>query len=233
MDCLDGVPDADITPRDYTIPKDCHAYERSKLVQMDDPLPRDLGRSIGLGLALVAAGLVVGFGSTLTELLADPLNPGTAIEQANPTVTLLFAVLGIIVWQLGKTYALFVTLPRAAGRAAGRQLDATQLASEVHNSLDDRLASLEVELEETRRAVRDLEDDAEIATFDERDHVDADETPAIESGSSEPASLPSSSSTHTAQDESDDTTGKAEENGENDEMSDGTADTDGDRDPIA
>lgn len=207
--------------------------------------------SLVAGLALVAAGFVVGFGGALTELFADPLNPGSSIEQANPTVTLLFVALGVVVWQLGRTYALFVTLPRAAGRAAGRQLDATHLASEVHDSLDDRLAALEVEIEETRRAVRELEDDAELATFDERDHIEDDETPALESGATETetASLSSSSPSDPTQPDGttdvatgtdgDDDTNDTDETGgnrENGEQSDATADgdeRDGESDPLA
>ncbi|ELY71068.1 hypothetical protein [Natrinema versiforme] len=130
--------------------------------------------ALGLGLALVAAGFLAGFGGAITGLLADPLNPGPAIESANPMITLLFAALGIVVWQLGKSYALFVTLPRAAGRAAGRQLDANRLASEVHDGLDDRLADMEAELAETRRAVEALEEGGRTATFDEREHLDDD-----------------------------------------------------------
>ncbi|WP_229504719.1 hypothetical protein [Natrinema versiforme] len=128
--------------------------------------------ALGLGLALVAAGFLAGFGGAITGLLADPLNPGTAIESANPTITLLFAALGIVVWQLGKSYALFVTLPRAAGRAAGRQLDSNRLASEVHDGLDDRLADMEAEIAETRRAIEALEENDRTATFDEREHLD-------------------------------------------------------------
>lgn len=116
------------------------------------------------GLALVVVGLFAGFGGAVTTLVANPLDPGPAIDQANPTITLFFAVLGLVVWQLGKTYALFVTLPRAAGRAAGRQLDANRLASEVHDGLGDRLAEMEAEIEATRRAVQALEDETSATT---------------------------------------------------------------------
>ncbi|MDS0473920.1 hypothetical protein [Natrinema sp. 1APR25-10V2] len=136
-----------------------------------------------LGLALVAAGLVVGFGGAITALFTDPLDPGPAIEQANPVITLLFAALGVVVWQLGKTYALFVTLPRAAGRAAGRQVDANRVASEVRDSLEDRLTDLETEIEETRRAVEALEDGDRQLTYDEREHG-ADEPSASVSNTS-------------------------------------------------
>ena len=56
---------------------------------------------------MVVLGVIAGLGTAVTDLVADPPNPGTAIEQANPVVTLAFAVVGFVVWQLGKTYALF------------------------------------------------------------------------------------------------------------------------------
>ncbi|WP_455448758.1 hypothetical protein [Natrinema thermotolerans] len=130
--------------------------------------------SLVLGLALVGAGLLAGFGSAVTTLFTDPRNAESAIEQADPIITLLFAAAGIVVWQLGKTYALFVTLPRAAGRAAGRQLDATKLASEVQDGLDDRLSDLEDDLAETKRAVRALESDGQTTTFDETDRLEGE-----------------------------------------------------------
>ncbi len=130
--------------------------------------------SLLLGLALVGAGLFVGFGSAVTTLFTDPRNFESAVSQSDPIVTLLFATVGIVVWQLGKTYALFVTLPRAAGRAAGRQLGATELASEVQDGLDDRLSDLEDELTETRRAVRALEGDGRTTTFDEDDRLEGE-----------------------------------------------------------
>ncbi|AGB32877.1 hypothetical protein C488_09509 [Natrinema pellirubrum DSM 15624] len=110
----------------------------------------------------------------VTTLFTDPRNAESAIEQADPIITLLFAAAGIVVWQLGKTYALFVTLPRAAGRAAGRQLDTTKIASEVQDGLDDRPSDLEDDLAETKRAVRALEGDGQTTTFDETDRLEGE-----------------------------------------------------------
>lgn len=130
------------------------------------------------GLALVAMGFVAGFGSAVTNLVADPLNPGPAIEQANPTVTLVFCLLGLIVWQFGKTYALFLTLPRASGRAAARRVDGDRLAADVADRLEDRLAAIERDVAETRREVERLKRDSHTASYDERD--------ALEDGDSAP-----------------------------------------------
>lgn len=128
-----------------------------------------------LGLILVAIGVVVGFGTAVTSLVADPLTPGPAIDRANPLVTLAFAMVGLVVWQVGKTLALFVTLPRAAGRSAARQFDSSRLRSEVLEGLDDRLAELQADVEETRRSVRELKRAEYADHFDERDHLEADD----------------------------------------------------------
>ncbi|WP_254763270.1 hypothetical protein [Natrinema marinum] len=149
--------------------------------------------SLVLGLALVALGLVIGFGGAVTVLFTAPLDPGPAIEQANPVITVVFAVLGVVVWQLGKTYALFATLPRAAGRAAGRQVDANRVASEVRDSLEERLTDLESEIEATRRAVEALDDGDRRLTYDEREHreeasSESEPNPSSDRGPSPPSS---------------------------------------------
>ncbi|SEW02223.1 hypothetical protein [Natrinema salifodinae] len=197
--------------------------------------------ALGLGLALVAVGLLVGFGSSITALLADPLNPGPALERADPTITVAFTVLGVVVWQLGKTYALFVTLPRATGRAAAQQLDSTRLASEVRDGLDDRLAELEAEVEATRRTVDALETDERVATFDEdrvQDAAAGNETPELESGvesrSSETAPLPPSSPSNAPVDAADTDAGSGDGGDSADGASVDSHSTDDDRDdPLA
>ncbi|WP_254522587.1 hypothetical protein [Natrinema caseinilyticum] len=150
--------------------------------------------SLVLGLALVAAGLFAGFGGAATTLVTDPLNPDLALEQANPMITLLLAVFGIVVWQVGKTYALFMTLPRAAGQAATGHSDSDRVASEVRDGLDDRLARMEAELEETRRAIEALEAGNRRVTGDEPASVGDDESATWKSRSSGSSPAPPSSS---------------------------------------
>lgn len=171
--------------------------------------------SLVLGLALVGAGLFVGFGSAVTTLFTDPRNAESAIGQADPIITLLFAAAGLVVWQLGKTYALFVTLPRAAGRAAGRQLDATKLASEVQDGLDDRLSDLEDDLAETKRAVRALEAEADhTATFDEDGlEGETDRPPELEPAAAETNPPPSSPSDGSGTEPADDGSATDSEDG--------------------
>ena len=110
-------------------------------------------------MGLVADGFLVGFGGAVTTLIADPLDPGPAVEQANPTITIAFCVVAVVVWQFGKTYALFLTQPRAAGRAAARRFDPKRVPSAVTADLDERLAAIEADVAEPRRAVEALEGD--------------------------------------------------------------------------
>lgn len=128
--------------------------------------------SLLLGLVLVAVGFFAGFQGAITTLLANPLDPGPAIERANPTITIAFCVLALVVWQFGKTYALFLTLPRAAGRAAARKFDANRVSSAVTADLDDRLAAIEADVAETKRAVAALEGDDYAATYEEDEYAD-------------------------------------------------------------
>lgn len=128
-----------------------------------------------LGAALVVLGFLAGFGGAVTTLVSDPLTPGSAIERANPAITLLFCVLGVIVWQVGKTYALFLTLPRAAGRAAARRFDSKRVADDVAGELDDRLAAMEAELADTRRELEELKrrSGEQVTSYDEHEHLDS------------------------------------------------------------
>lgn len=121
-----------------------------------------------VGLALFGLGLVTGFGEAATLLFADfPTNVDAAVGQSNPLVTLAFAVVGLLVWQVGKTYALFVTVPPATGRWTARSFDSVTLRGEVVDMLDDRLANMETELETMRRRLRTV-DDGKRVTYDDR-----------------------------------------------------------------
>ncbi len=135
---------------------------------------------LGTGLAIV--GFVVGFGGSLSTLLADPSNPGRALEAVDPVLTLAFVALGVLVWQVGKSYALFLTVPRAAGRAAAEEVDTQRMRSELLEVLDDRLAEFESDLEQTRRSVEELERSDHATAFDERDHLESSTATASTAG---------------------------------------------------
>ncbi|MCU4750617.1 hypothetical protein OB919_01245 [Halobacteria archaeon AArc-curdl1] len=140
--------------------------------------------SLLAGVALVAFGFVSGFWGSLNLLISDPLNPGSAIDAANPMVTVALSIVGIAVWQFGKTVALFYTLPRAAGRQAAKQFDRQALKSDILQGLDGRLSDLEEDVAETRRAVQEIKREQHAASFDEREALEGEDPPALESASS-------------------------------------------------
>lgn len=142
-----------------------------------------------VGFALAAVGLYLGLVDALTILLSEfPSGVDDAVDAANPLVTIAFSLLGLLVWQLGKSFALFATLPQATGRDATEELDTERVKSEVLEVLDERLSEMQDELERTRRSVDELAREGHAAEFDERDVVDAS------NGSSSRASSTESSS---------------------------------------
>ena len=163
-----------------------------------------IGALVG-GLALVAFGFLTGFRGALFVLLEDPLNPGPAIEQANPSITLIFSLLGIVVWQFGKAYALFVTLPRASGRAASRKLGSKGRSRVTLAELDERLAAMEAEIAQARREIRTIEDVDASVDYDEREHLvsgaDSVESPADTGSDSEARSARASERAETTTDD--------------------------------
>ena len=125
--------------------------------------------SLLVGLALAGAGIVLGLGDVLDQLAADPASPGDALQAGNPIITVGLVVVGIAVWLVGKSYALYLTMPSATGKAATDQFDMKQVRSEVLDALDDRLATIEDDLEATRRSVAELKRRDHAAAFDETD----------------------------------------------------------------
>jgi hypothetical protein len=110
--------------------------------------------SFGVGMALVALGVYLGLGETISILLADfPAEFDAAIAAASPVITVALSVLGIVVWQLGKSIALTRTMARAiAVEDSGS--DDEQLKSEVLDVVNDQLSSVEKDL---RSDIRELE----------------------------------------------------------------------------
>ncbi|MCU4926854.1 hypothetical protein OB905_12840 [Halobacteria archaeon AArc-dxtr1] len=133
-----------------------------------------INRVVTIGALLAATGIVVlgfvlGFWGSIELLIDDPLDPGPAVEEANPIITLVGLVAGFLVWQVGKTYAFFRTLPRASGRRAAAEFDHERVKSGVLDGLDDRLTQIEEDLAETKRSVHELKRAEHAAAFDEGD----------------------------------------------------------------
>ena len=127
--------------------------------------------SLFVGLSLAGAGIVLGLGDVVETLANDPSNPGAALEAGNPIISLVFLVAGIAVWLLGKSYALYLTMPSATGKAAADEFDMKQVRSEVLDALDDRLATIEDDLEATRRSVAELKRREHATSFEENEAV--------------------------------------------------------------
>lgn len=144
------------------------------------------GSLIG-GFLLVALGLMVGLSGSIGALFSDPTSPGEALEVTSPVITVILVLLGIAIWQFGRTFALLYTVPVAAGEEAARQFDRQTLKSDILQGLDGRLTDLEEDVAETRRSVQELKREEHAASFDEGTALESgagDEPSALESGSS-------------------------------------------------
>ncbi|MFC7238409.1 hypothetical protein ACFQS4_09275 [Saliphagus sp. GCM10025317] len=144
------------------------------------------GSLIG-GFVLVALGLMVGLSGSIGALFSDPTSPGEALEVTSPVITVILVLLGIAIWQFGRTFALLYTVPVAAGEEAARQFDRQTLKSDILQGLDGRLTDLEEDVAETRRSVQELKREEHAASFDEGTALKSgagDEPSALESGSS-------------------------------------------------
>ena len=116
------------------------------------------------GLSLVAAAvgwLLVGIGVAIG--LNDPLSTlltGDGVVAALDSVWLppvvVFGVLGVLVWQLGRTAAFYGTLTAAVEEEMADRFDSQKVKSDILSVLDERLSDMHLELERTRRGVDDL-----------------------------------------------------------------------------
>jgi len=94
-----------------------------------------------LGVTLLAAGLVLGLGGlTVNALMRDP---AAALGGASLLTTLVLAALGIVVWQLGKSYAFVKTMNNVVAESDTSGIDGQALKSEIVAAVDDRLEAAE------------------------------------------------------------------------------------------
>ncbi|WP_440988926.1 hypothetical protein [Haloarchaeobius baliensis] len=113
--------------------------------------------SFGVGMAFVGLGIYLGLWETITILSNNfPAEFDPAIAAANPVITIALSVVGLVVWQLGKSIALTKTMERAIAVEAGGS-DDEQLKSEVLDVVNDQLSGVEKDL---RAEIRKVERDA-------------------------------------------------------------------------
>ncbi|MFD1647419.1 hypothetical protein [Haloarchaeobius litoreus] len=116
--------------------------------------------SFGIGMALVGLGFYLGLGETITILFNDfPAEFDPAIAAANPVITVVLSVVGLVVWQLGKSIALTKTMERAIA-AESDDTDDEQLKSEILDVVNDQISGVEKDLRsEIRKIERDTATD--------------------------------------------------------------------------
>ncbi|MEF8774326.1 MAG: hypothetical protein V5A23_09180 [Halobacteriales archaeon] len=104
-------------------------------------------------LGLVALGSVyLGY---YLSLGGAPLTLDAAIEGAGSVRFAVPALLGVLVWQAGKTVAYYKTVSQAIEREIAKEFDAEMIKSDILSVLDERLADMQTQIEGTRRAVED------------------------------------------------------------------------------
>ncbi|MFC6951532.1 hypothetical protein [Halorubellus litoreus] len=113
-----------------------------------------------VGLGIVGVGAWLGFGDAAQIVLSDaPQNWGDAVAAANPTTFVALAVVGVIVWQVGKTVALVVTIGKVADAVGGGGggADAEAVKRAVLSDVDDRISSVESDVKRHEQALSDAE----------------------------------------------------------------------------
>ena len=109
-----------------------------------------------VGLGIVGVGAWLGFGDATQIVLRDaPQNWGDAVAAANPTTFVALAVVGVIVWQVGKTVALVVTIGKVADAVGGGGggADAESVKRAVLSDVDDRISSVESDVKRHEEAL--------------------------------------------------------------------------------
>lgn len=124
-----------------------------------------------VGAAVAAAGVWIGLYDVLVALLglaSGGGNVGEALASSRPIAGGALVVLGVAVWQLGKTAAFYKTLTQATESEMADRFDSQTVKSEILAALDEQLSALHDDVETTRKQVSRLHQDerAEELTFD-------------------------------------------------------------------
>lgn len=105
-----------------------------------------------LGAVLAGVGVWYGFLdlvlSRLPGATGDP-----SFDTTSVVVGALLILLGVVVWQIGKTAAFYMTITEATESEMADQFDTQTVKSEILEVLDDRLADIHADVESTRQQV--------------------------------------------------------------------------------
>lgn len=110
-----------------------------------------------VGLGIVSVGAWLGFGDAARIVLNDaPQNWGDAVAAADPTTFAFLAVVGVLVWQVGKTLALVSTVGRVAAASGGGgsgEPDPAEVKRAVMSDVNDRISSVESDVKRHEEAI--------------------------------------------------------------------------------
>lgn len=137
------------------------------------PALRFAGRYFALTTALALlglAGVAVGGWIVATGLT---FGPGTISGVPVPQVSsqaylgLVPILLGVVVWRLGKAWALYTTLTDAVKTDLADTYDTEHVKSDIVAVLDDRLSDMQQDLQSINRELRSVKQDADGFEFGE------------------------------------------------------------------
>jgi hypothetical protein len=117
-----------------------------------------------VGLALVGAGALVG-GKAGFDAYQAGAAATAALRTAAPGLAL--ALVGVVVWRLGKAVAFYKTLTGAMEDELANTYDTEHVKADILSVLDDRLADIQHDIQSMNRNVRKLDDEtAEAGDFE-------------------------------------------------------------------
>lgn len=115
-----------------------------------------LSTVVGLGIVAVGA---VGWALPAYGTFTTGGTTAAVLRAAAPGIVLI--LLGLLVWQVGTTAALYRTLTATVSDETAERFDSESIKSDILSVLDERLAEMHEDVERTRRLVeRDQREDA-------------------------------------------------------------------------
>ncbi len=105
------------------------------------------GISFLVGLGLLLGGIWYGAGNTLLALPDVLLGARPFVPPENPTALAAGAVLGVLVWQVGRATVRYHGLARSTSEEVTAEVNTDRLKSEILEVVDGRITDLETELD--------------------------------------------------------------------------------------
>lgn len=112
-----------------------------------------------VGLAFIAAGAALG-GAEAWETYNATESATQALAAA--WLGIILAAIGLLVYRLGKAWALYKTLTDATEEALEDTYDTQRVKSDIVSVLDDRLSDMQTDLQSVNRELRKLRGDEQF-----------------------------------------------------------------------